>query len=184
MLVAFIILGKNGNNSKPIEKTDAEKFASEYTLVTEENVFVYKDIDEILDVLENGTGVVYFGFPECPWCQSYVVMLNEVAKEVKLDKIYYFNIKEDRENNTEKYQKIVNLLKGYLFKDNEGNDRVMVPDITFVKDGKIIGHNNETSNLSGDPNEYWTAEKKLELKTELTKLINEVNEKICTSCNE
>ena len=30
--------------------------------------------------MENGTGVVYLGFPECPWCQAYVKYLNDVIK--------------------------------------------------------------------------------------------------------
>ena len=47
---------------------------------------------EIIKIMKNGTGVVYLGFPECPWCQSYVKMLNEVAKDVGIEKIYYYNV--------------------------------------------------------------------------------------------
>ena len=62
--------------------SDASKFKEEYTEVDEDNVFVYRDIDEIINILEKGTGVVYLGFPECKWCQRYVKYLNEVAKEI------------------------------------------------------------------------------------------------------
>ena len=47
------------------KESDNEKFAKEYDTVTSDNVFVYKDIDEIIKILEHGTGVVYLGFPEC-----------------------------------------------------------------------------------------------------------------------
>lgn len=169
---------------KSKEQTDAEKFAEEYTLITEENVFVYKDIDEIIEILENGTGIVYLGFPECQWCQYYVNILNEVAKEKGLNEVYYFNILEDRKNNTEKYQKIVSILSGYLYFDAEGNERVMVPDVTAVKDGVIIGHDNETSNISeGTPKEYWTDDKINALREKLGEMIIKSQEKTCTNCN-
>ena len=64
---------------KEAHMTDAQKFAREYKEVSENNVFVYKNIDEIIQIMEEGTGIVYLGFPECDWCQAYVKYLDEVA---------------------------------------------------------------------------------------------------------
>ena len=83
-VVAVIVVGVSLLWRQPAEEvssTDAEKFAQEYTEVGTDNVFVYRDMDEIIRILEHGTGVVYLGFPECPWCQRYVKYLNEVAKD-------------------------------------------------------------------------------------------------------
>ena len=164
---------------------DNEKFASEYTEVGQNNVFVYRDFDEIVKILEGGTGIVYFGFPECPWCQAYVPMLNEVAKEKNIEKIYYYNIREDRQNNNKNYQKLVKLLKNYLSKDDEGNERIYVPDIYAVKNGKILSHNNETSIVSGDvtPSSYWTEDKKQNIKNIFRNMIDEIYNDVCTTCN-
>ena len=96
------------------EPSDSEKFAKEYTEVGRDNIFVYRTANEIVNILENQTGIVYFGFPECPWCQRYVVMLNEVAKEKEINQIYYYNIKDIRTKNTPAYQEIVGLLDDYL----------------------------------------------------------------------
>ena len=109
-LLVFVIL----NEKKDNVSIDAKKFNEEYKLDDEENVFVYRSAEEIIKILENGTGVVYLGFPECPWCTAYVKILNEVAKEEGLEKIYYYNIKEDRDDNTEFYQKVVSILSDYL----------------------------------------------------------------------
>ena len=38
--------------------SDAVKFSQEYTGVGEDNVFVYRDAEEIIRILKNGTGVV------------------------------------------------------------------------------------------------------------------------------
>lgn len=170
------------------EESDSKRFALEYNQVSDENVFVYRNIDEIINILEKGTGVVYIGFPECPWCQAYVPILDEVAKELEIDKIYYFNILEDRKENTEKYKKIVSILKNHLLNDSEGNNRVFVPDITIVKDGEIVGHDNETSVVTeedGTPEEYWTKEKKDSLKLKLKSYMEIIKDSSCgSSCNE
>ena len=119
------------------EVSDAKKFSLDYTEVGEDNIFVYRTDEEIIKILEGGTGIVFFGFPECPWCQAYAPMLNEVAKESGIEEIYYYNIKDIRKANTENYQKIVSILKDYLPKDKVGNERVTVPDVTIVKEGKL-----------------------------------------------
>ena len=141
---------------------DNVKFSQEYGSVSEDNVFCYKTIDEIINILEHGTGVVYLGFPECPWCKEYVIYLNEVAKNSGCDKVYYFNILNDRKDNTKKYQEIVNILKDYLPYDEEGNKRIYVPAVIAVKDGKIISFDDETSKDTkgyDTPQEYWKNEK-------------------------
>lgn len=123
VLIAIIVLAIVKAIDKE-EKTDAMKFKEEYSEVAEDNVFVYKNVEEIIDIMENGSGVIYLGFPECQWCQAYVKYLDEVAKEMEIEEVYYYNIYEDRKNNTDEYKKIVELLSGRLQKDEDGNKRV------------------------------------------------------------
>lgn len=178
-LVVYFVFIKKDNN------TDNIKFSKEYTSVSKDNVFVYRSKDEIINILEHGTGIVYLGYPECPWCMAYVPLLNEIAKNEGIEKIYYYNIKEDRKNNTEFYQKVVSILNDYLNYDEEGKKRIFVPNVTFVKEGKIIFNDNETSLISeGTPSEYWTEEKKTLFNEKFRKNINELLDDVCTSCNE
>lgn len=163
---------------------DNYKFSVEYTRVPMDNVFVYKTEEEIINFLETGTGIVYLGFPECPWCQSYVVYLNEVAKDSGIEKIYYLNVKDIRTNNTENYQKIVSLLSDILPNDENGNKKVYVPQVVFVKKGNVVAGDNETSMISdGTPLEYWTSENIANLKQKLVGYINAAGLTYCTSCN-
>ena len=166
----------------------AEVYGSEeYKTLTEYNYYIYKDINEIIKILEHGTGAVYLGFPECPWCQAYVPMLNEVADIEGLEKIYYYNIYEDRKNNTDSYQKIVNIISDYLQYDDEGNKRIYVPAIIVVSEGKIIGFDDETSyDTKGfdNPEDYWTEEEQKDLKTKLSSYISKIVDNSCTDCNK
>lgn len=185
ILIAIIIFLLVGNkNEEQTVKSDAEKFSEEYTLVDKDNKFRYANIDEVIDTLEDGTGVVYLGFPECKWCQQYTVYLNELAKDRNIPEIMYYNIREDRQGNTKNYQTIVNLLKDYLPEDEEGNPRVYVPAVIFMSNGKILGFDDETAyDTKGydEPSEYWTKERVDNLKDKLNSYLDKSG--ICYECN-
>ncbi len=180
------------SNSKKDEVTinkDAKKFAKEYKNVSEDNPFVYKNVDEIIKIMKNGTGVVYLGYPECPWCGEYVKYLNEVAKEVGIEKIYYCNTKKVKEENMDKYYELVSLLRGNLQYTDEGEEWIFVPNVSFHIEGNIIGNDYETSKDTHglkDPKEYWTKEEVKDLKKKLTDYMIKVKEasNICTDCNK
>ncbi len=182
--VIFLVLNDSKEDNQDPIVTDAMQFAEEYTQVEEDNVFVYKNIDEIIDILENGTGIVYLGFPECKWCQQYVVYLNDIAKERNISEIYYYNIQEDRANNTEEYLKIVDILSEYLENDENGNPRIYVPAVIVLNSGTIVGFDDETSldtNGFSEPSEYWTEEEVDDLTNRLNSYIDLAN--VCIDCN-
>lgn len=161
--------------------SDNIRFYREYPAVDMDNIYYYTNYDEVVQLLTKGTGIVFFGFPACPYCQVYAPVLAEVAKERGADKIYYLNIKEMRDKNTDEYKKIVEVLSDYLEKDENGNKRLYVPDTYFVKGGTIMGNNNSMSMLQdGNANEYFDEEKRKELKDKLITLTEMVYEPVCS----
>ncbi len=172
---------------KEIVNKEREKFRKEYKELSKDNVYTYRKYEEIKKILEHGTGLVYLGFPECPWCQRYVVYLNEVAKEHGVEKIYYYNIMEDRKNNTKEYQELVSILEKHLQYDEEGNRRIYAPSIIAMKNGKVVGFDDETAyDTKGckTPDEYWTKSEIKDLKEKLGKMINKIGTNYCTDCNK
>lgn len=168
------------------ESVSNKKFNEEYTLLDKDNVYVYKSINDIINVLSKGTGIVYLGFPECPWCQRYVVYLNNLAKEYNVKEIYYYNIKDARSNNTKEYQKIVEILNDLLPYDDNGNKKVFVPTVVFVKNGKVIALDDETSTISDGttPDEYWNQERINLFNSKMDSYFKTYNAGVCTSCNK
>lgn len=176
--IPILIYEKFENETKKI--SDAERFNKEYPEVSKDNIFYYSNTTEIINVLQNGTGVIFFSFPECIWCESYASMLNEIAKENNIEKIYYLNILNDRKNETKDYRTITRLLDKNMLCDDEGNKKIYTPDVTIVKNGKIIGHDNESSVITEcgiTPEDYWTTDKKEALNNKLTNYFNELNKK-------
>lgn len=152
--------------------SNASRFSSDYVLMDNDNVFVYKSARQTADFLETGTGVVFMGFPACPWCQTYVPILNEVAKEMGIDEIIYLDILIDRTMNSAQYKRLVEMKAHHLETDDNGKPRIYVPDVTVVKDGVIVGHDNETCTISDmDPTDYWTISKVEALRQRLREMI-------------
>lgn len=156
---------------------DAARFSEEYPGVTGENVFVYKNVDEVLELMRSGTGIVYLGYPECGWCQAYVPYLNDTAREKGIREIWYCNTKEVKEQNMDKYYELIAMLDGHLQYTETGEQWIYVPNVSFHINGEIVGNDYETSKDTHDltePAEYWTEAEVGELKQTLGAYMEQV----------
>ena len=175
---AIISIG-NSTNKGQTNQVIEDKFISQYPKVTSGHKFVYAEPAEILDIIDGGDGVVFLGFPECPWCQQLAPIIQEAAQSENIDKIYYLNIKESRANNDEVYQKLVTKLQDYLPKDDDGNPRISVPDVTAYRGGQIVGRFEQEAANDGEqvtPDTYWTNERKDRAVEQLREMMAEVSE--------
>lgn len=164
-------------------KSDGEKFKAEYEALNNENVNInisknnpikYATLDEVFDIIQNKTGVIYFGFPGCPWCRNMIPVLFEAAKNNNIDTIYYFNPRNVKKSDNDEYNKLKEILNEYLSEDENGQKVLYVPDVYFIKDGKIVGHHLGTVDSQEEPTISLTEEEK----NELLDIFNELFEKI------
>lgn len=169
--MAWIINNRN-NKTQPssAQQTDASRFAAEYKDVSSSNPFVYATEQQALELFNSGTGVIYLGFPECPWCQSLVGLINQAAQQESVEKVYYLNIRQARTDKTATYDQLVSKLSPYLDKDEAGQPRIYVPDVSFVKNGKIIERfemEKAPESESKTADSFWTPERKARAITQL-----------------
>lgn len=179
LLVGLVLITSGCSVKKTADISNAERFAAEYS-VSKDNPFVYASVDEVLEVLKGGTGIIFFGNSDCEWCVETAEILNQALTYKNVDKVYYFNPKDIREKNTEEYQEIIKLLGDNLEKNEKDEEFLYLPDVYFIKNGKIIGHNNDVATMSGTLDEALTDENKKELKNKFLDLISEYNVKECT----
>lgn len=160
--------------------------------IDSKNVVKYSTFDEVIDVIKNKTGIIYLGFPECPWCRNLVPVLLDAAKQNNIDTIYYLNIKNDRDqyevkddkltykldsNNNEikgskGYFNLLDALDEYLndyvikFEDKTyevGEKRIYAPTVIFVRDGEILNLHVSTVPSQTNPYEKLTSDEYDEL---------------------
>lgn len=177
---------KNANNKEYISIT-----------IDKENPVKYATYEEIKELLEEGTAVIYFGFPECPWCRNAVPVLLDAAKELGIETIYYYNALEIRdkksldkngnivveEEGTKEYKELIEIMYDELPTYDGLNDetikRLYFPTVVFVKEGKIIGLHTSTVDSQKNPYEFLTDNQYNQLKQIYEEKMNETFDIMC-----
>lgn len=199
--------------NKSLSETDAIKFKTEYEslngvtkndktirsiTIPDDNPFVYQTADEIVEKINNKeTFAVYFGFPNCPWCRSVIPTLIEVAKQQKVDKIYYVDVKDirdtmelDEKNNpittkkgSDGYYKLTEVLEevleDYTLTDKNkntvktGTKRIYAPNIVSIINGKATKLTTGISSKQTDAYMELTDEIKNDTKNQITEVLEE-----------
>lgn len=158
--------------------SNMQQFKQDYPRVAEQHVFRSASTKVAIEKLEKGTGVVFIGFKECPWCQYLVAYVDKAAKAENLASVTYLNIRQDRTDNSDNYKKIVSILEPYLEKDEQGSPRVYVPHVVAVKNGKIVDsyrqEEMDPAEAKNGPASYWTDDRTTKLDTRLRELIRKV----------
>ena len=152
VLLAFLIILTGCNTVKVTKiddenKTDGVKFSSEYKNVSKDNNYKYAVYENIKDMLKSGTGIIFLSHPDCKLCKIVAPILNDAVKEKEVKEINYYNFKDIKDNNTEEYQELLNIINDNVHGEEEVKE-INAPTIIFVKDGIIkqsFSYNEELS---------------------------------------
>lgn len=220
ILTGLLVIGMATKSKELIknpkaDNKDAIKFKEEYEAlnnkdngyggkhlsinINDDNVIKYASFDEIIDLIDSGTGIIYFGFPECPWCRNAVPSLLEAADSTGIEQIYYFNAVDIRDQKTldangevittkegtKEYKQLLKKLDKYLLPYEGLNDesikRLYFPSVYFIKDGVVIGKHIDTVESHTDAKVELNSEQKLELKGIYEDYMMEI---LDSSCNK
>mgnify|MGYP000496041981 FL=1 len=160
LIYAFIYLGKKDYN---VKLPDNERFASEFSMVSEDNVFKYVSAVDARMVSRKAKGIVLFGTNN-EWVDYYAYMVNKIAKEVGIKEIYYYDFTKNRKDNNGTYEDIVKNLSEYVTYNDKGVAEIYAPSLLVVSNDKVLLFDSETSFIKGKttPSEYWNQQKTLE----------------------
>lgn len=204
--------------------TDGERFKEEYESlnnveisegktynnvdISKTNIIKYASIDEVTNIIENETGVIYLGSPENLICRNIVPALLEASDSTPIEEIYYLNVDDEKEilsldenNNvvvkqkgSSAYNKLLNLLKDltddYILEDNFGNQintnkkTIFLPLVLFIKDGKIIDYHKGTVPSQEDLEKPLTEDQNNELINIYKEKISKVKTNSCSTNEE
>lgn len=140
IILCFLCLacGKKEENGDSIKfKEEYEKYNEEYVSVeiSEVNLIKYSTVEEVNQIIQGGTGVIYIGSPKDNVSRRAVDVLLGVAHNTDLEEIYY-----------------VDSLDGILGLEDIEDQRI--PIVLFVLDGKIekyhVGTIEDKTDLSDD----------------------------------
>ena len=144
-IIVFLVTGCSVKKTN--EVTDAEIFASEYA-ISKDHVFKYISIEEIFSLLDNGTGILFFGNSDQEDSLNVVKMFSRIVEEKNIEKVYYYNPIVIRDDKTDDYDNLTSLLGDSLTITEDGDSYLEVPSVYFIKNGHIIGYSADASKIN------------------------------------
>ena len=134
---------------------------------TRELKFVDITMDDVDKAMKAGESfVLYCGYKDCPWCNSIISIINDVAIEYGTD-IGYLNTRRDPSWSSnldmEGYDTFTKYFGDYLELDDDGVKHLYVPHIFFVKDGNVVSEHSGTAKGHENASDPLTQEQKDEL---------------------
>lgn len=185
-VLALLLVGctqqEQGGIDAPVCSSECETAdMSEYPSMQGVEDVRFKEISykKFLELMDNEAfkGLVYFGFPACPWCVDVVPILNEIAIENEIDIFYVNKRNEVNLNDKESAEKVTALLDesfGLEVNEETGEPTLYVPEVIAVKKKKIVAHHTGTVNGHDAPNAAINEDEAALLESIYTKMVKKV----------
>ena len=221
LIVGSIMIYFSFKDDVKVVVTDATKIKEEYenlnnkinednqriypnVNLSENNLFVKSNEEEIIKVIEGESGVIFFGNSADAYSRTIIPLIDEISRNLEIDKIYYFDITSIRdtidlddlnepiikEKGSNGYYKLLELLDNelptyYVTKDGKEIDthekRIEVPTFIVTKNCKIEGIHIGTVENQKSGYDELSNEDKNKLKEELEDLMKKVASNTCSN---
>lgn len=226
LLVVLLIIGSlmvyfSFKDEKEVIVSESLKFKEEYSRLnnkvnednqrtyplvnlSDDNLFVKSNEEEIIKILESGSGLIVFASVTDEYSRTIMPLIDELSKNLDLEKIYYFDITTIRdtidlddlnepiikEKGSNGYYKILNLLDSelpnYYLKSKDGKEidtkekRIEVPTVIGIKNGKIEGIHIKTLDSQKSGYDKLSDDEQTKLKQELETIMKKI---VSNTCN-
>ncbi len=169
MIVAFVYLSeKYASNSVP-KVSVIQDFYSEI----KSNKFEVIRGKKFISLIKTGKNVVFVGNSNSEYSQKYIYELETIINELDIDKIYYYDINNDKTQQNSNYYKIRELLNGYLTTTDNSQNNLFAPSLYIIDEGKVKYYNTETvaTKNTETVDDYWTKEAEEKFNKEISEAI-------------
>ena len=174
IILAFIYLGTKDYHLVSYA-TDGERFNGDYNEIPRNNPFIYLNSTELIELLYNGSGIIFMGNYENEWSQEYAKYLYELLKDTEVEKVYYYDVKKVKLLKNRNYYDIIRALEGNLIETDDSDNNLFSPSLYIVKDGEVVFYDNTTAvvNNALELDEYWTPSNIYSFKEKILRAIDE-----------
>lgn len=170
MAVAFVYLSeKYSSNSERKVYTINDYYA-------ENNNKYYEVVtgNKMISLLRNGHNIIFIGSSSSIYSQKYIEEIDKIFNSLKIDKVYYYDLNNDKYQQNSNYYEIRELLDGYLTSTDDSDNNLLAPSLYIINNGQVEYYNTETSTMKNTSSveSYWTEEQELIFQGEVTNAIN------------
>jgi hypothetical protein len=168
---AFVYLGNKYEN----KRDNHILVISDYYKDVEKDKFEVIRGARLINLLKSGNNLIFIGSSQYEYSIKYMELINEVVKEINVDKVYYYDIVNDKSQLNSNYYEIVEALSGSLTTSDSTKNNLVAPSFYILNDGEVKYYNTQTAVMKNTDNvdKYWTEEKELLFRSEIITAIND-----------
>lgn len=170
MILCFICLGeKYANNSK-----DEVITISDYYSNIKDDKYEIVRGKKLISLLKKGKHLIMIGNKESQYSQKYLEELNTIIEELEIDKVYYYDIINDKSQANSNYYEIIELLEGNLTTTDSSEKNLLAPSFYIVDNGEVKYYNIETVAMKNTDSieSYWNVQTEFNFRQEVSSAIN------------
>lgn len=170
MILAFIYLGdKYADNSKTKTLTINDYYSE---LKSDRFEVVYGS--KMISLLKEGKNIIFIGSKNSEYSKKYIEELNIILDQLKIEKVYYYDIVYDKSQKNSNYYEIRELLKGSLTTTDGSKNNLLAPSLYIIDNGEVKYYNTETVAMKNTDTveNYWTTDHQIKFSSEITLAIN------------
>lgn len=169
MIGCFIYLGDKYTTTETPKIT-----ITDYYKNVKNNKFKIVKGRELISLLKKGKHLIVIGNKDSDYSEKYMEEINAIVTELEIDKIYYYDLINDKVQGNSNYYEIVELLDGYLVTTDTSRKNLFAPSFYIVDNGKVKYYNVEAIAMKNTDTvqTYWDQEKEFSFNYEVTDAIN------------
>lgn len=169
MIGCFIYLG-----DKYTTKEAPKITITDYYKNVKNNKFKIVKGRELISLLKKGKHLIVIGNKDSDYSKKYMEEINAIVTELEIDKIYYYDLINDKVQGNSNYYEIVELLDGYLVTTDTSRKNLFAPSFYIIDNGKVKYYNVEAIAMKNTDTvqTYWDQEKEFSFNYEVTDAIN------------
>ena len=179
-----MLIACNNDNSHNFPLHDMSEYGIEG-----DHRFYYVTMYEALQLRDDDSfnGILYFGFPGCPWCQAAIPIMHEVSQQTETDVFYVSRRHDLREGEWNEWDEEMALwldeqigLQWHDFTPDGGTYRpnIFVPQIVHLRNGVIVSDHRNTVDsheaVENDAGERVVPEMTTEERSELLEIYTQI----------
>lgn len=157
MLVAFVYLSEKYKDNSKVESVTINDY---YPDIDSNNKFEVINGTKLINIIRNGKNVVFIGSKSSSWSSYYLKRINDIINDTTVDKVYYYDINNDKSLLNSNYYEILDLLEGYLLSTDDSSNNLFAPSLYIIENGRVLYYNVDTAVMKNslNPSDYWTDE--------------------------
>lgn len=170
MIVAFVYLSEKYADNKDDHVITINDY---YQNINNSKYEIIRG-SKLISLLQEGKSIIFIGSSTLEAAIKYIEELDPIIRKTGVDKIYYYDINNDKAQKNSNYYEIRELLKGSLITTDGSENNLLAPSLYIVDNGKVKYYNIETVAIKNTDKieDYWTQEKESAFISEVTTAIN------------